>query len=85
MFAHVCVYLCGVVECSFIVRWIIGSILHGGPIERFFCSSQCFTTGIAKAVWYVISCLWDSAYKRTLAANWKEEPMWQQWVSSLAI
>ena len=22
--------------------------------------------------WYVLSCLWDGAYKRTLAANWKD-------------
>ena len=22
--------------------------------------------------WYVLSCLWDDAYKRTIAANWKE-------------
>ena len=22
--------------------------------------------------WYVLFCLWDDAYKRTLAANWKE-------------
>ena len=29
-------------------------------------SSQCPTTGVTKA------CLWDGAYKRTPAANWKE-------------
>ena len=34
---------------------------------------------------YVLSCLWDGAYKRTLAANQKEYPMWRQQVSSLAI
>ena len=28
---------------------------------------------------------WDDAYKGTLAANWKELPMWRQWVSSLTI
>ena len=33
-------------------------------------------------LWYVLSGLWDGAYKRTLAANLKE--LWQ-WVSSLAI
>ena len=22
--------------------------------------------------WYVLSCMWDDAYKITLAANWKE-------------
>ena len=39
--------------------------------------------GVTKAV--VCACLWDDAYKRTLAANRKEQPMWWQWVSSLAI
>ena len=34
-------------------------------------SSQCFTTGVTKAVVW-LSCLWDGADKRTLAANWKE-------------
>ena len=33
-----------------------------------FHSSQCSTTGM----WYVLSCMWDGAYKRTLAANRKE-------------
>ena len=47
-------------------------------------SSQCSTTGVTEAV-YVISCMWDGAYKRTLAANRKEQPMWRQRVSSLAI
>ena len=41
-------------------------------------SSQCST-------WYVLSCLCDGAYKRTLAANRKVKPMWRQRVSSLAI
>ena len=35
--------------------------------------------------WYVLSCLWDGAYKRTLAVNWKDMPMWWQRVSSLTI
>ena len=33
-------------------------------------------------LWYVLSCLWESAYKKSLAAYQKELPMWQQWVSS---
>ena len=49
-------------------------------------SSQCPTTGVTKAVYiYVLSCLLDDAYKRTLAANRKEQPMWRQRVSSLPI
>ena len=39
-----------------------------GAISR---SSQCSTTGVTKAV-VCVTCLWDNAYKRTLAANRKE-------------
>ena len=35
----------------------------GGPIELFL---------VYQRPWYVLSCLWDGAYKRTLAANRKE-------------
>ena len=46
------------------VRWIVGSILHGGPIELFLV--------LASAPRLVcLSGLWDCAYKRTLAANKK--------------
>ena len=38
----------------------------GGPIELFLISAS------APRPWYVLSCLWDGAYKRTLAANRKE-------------
>ena len=38
------------VECSLMVRWVVGSILHGA-ISR---SSQCSTTGVTKAVVCVI-------------------------------
>ena len=34
---------------------------------------------------YALSCLWESAYKRTLAAYQKEQPMWRQQVSSKEI
>ena len=40
------------------VRWVVGSIPHGGPMA-----------GITKD--YVLSCLWDDASKRTLAASRK--------------
>ena len=30
-------------------------------------STQCSTTGVTKAVVCALSCLWDGAYKRTLA------------------
>ena len=45
------------------VQWVIRSILHGGSIELLLIP--------ASAPWHVLSCLWDGAYKRTLAANQK--------------
>ena len=33
-----------------------------GPIELFIVPASA-------PAWYVLSCLWDDAYKRTLAAN----------------
>ena len=50
------------------VRWVIGSILHGGPIELFLVPSSAprllsewsFTL-------YLTPRLWDDAYKKTLA------------------
>ena len=61
------------------VRSVIRSILHDGPIKLFLVpasapqsishSSQCSMTGVTKAM---LSCLWYDAYKRTLAANQKE-------------
>ena len=41
------------------VRWIVGSIPHGGPIELVLV--------LARA-----PRLWDGTYKRTLADNQKE-------------
>ena len=42
------------VELLLMVQWVVGSILHGGPIELFLTtinhSSQCSTTGITKAM-----------------------------------
>ena len=35
---------------SLMVRWVVGSILHGGSFDDFSRSSQCSTTGVTKAV-----------------------------------
>ena len=43
------------------MRWVVGSILRGRPIELFLVLVNDSMTG-----------LWDGAYKRTLAANRKE-------------
>ena len=53
---------------SGIRRWIVGSILLGGPIELFPVPAS-VPRLVQQRPWYVLSCLWDSAYKRTLAAD----------------
>ena len=43
----------------------------GGPIELFLVIASAPRLGYQR-LWYVLSCLWDCAYKRTLAVNWNE-------------
>ena len=43
----------------------------GGPIELFRVPASAPRL-VLQRPWYVLSCLWDDAYKRTLAANRKE-------------
>ena len=43
----------------------------GGPIELFLVPATAPRL-VYEMLWYVLSCLWDAAYKRTLAANSKE-------------
>ena len=56
----------------------------GGPIELFLVPAS-VPRLVQQRPWYVVSCLWDGAYKRTLAVNRKEYPMWRQRVSFLTI
>ena len=71
-------------------RWIDSSLSYGA-MGRWIDSSLSYfiPVGVPRPVqqklWYVLCCLWDGAYKRTLVANQKEEPMCQQQVSSLTI
>ena len=58
------------VEHPLMVQWIIGSIPYGGPIELFLVPASAPWLD-KQRVWYVLSCLWDDAYKRSLAANRK--------------
>ena len=41
------------------------------PIELFLVPAS-VPRLVQQRPWYVLSCLWDGAYKRTLAANRKE-------------
>ena len=45
-----------VVESPLLVRWVVGSILHGRPVDPQRPYSICYL------------CLWDGAYKIYLAA-----------------
>ena len=49
------------------VQRVIGSIHLGRPTELFLVPASA-----PRSLSYVLSCLWVGAYKRTLAANWKE-------------
>ena len=51
---------------------------------RYVCLFSVPTSGpqlVYQRPWYVLFCLWKSAYKRSLAAYRKEQPMWRQRVS----
>ena len=53
------------------VRWVIRSILHGGLIELFLVPASAPRL-VYQRPWYLLFRLWDGAYKRTLAANRKD-------------
>ena len=53
------------------VRLVVGSIPHGEPIELFLALASAPRL-VQERPWYVLSCMWDDAYKRILAANRKE-------------
>ena len=56
--------------CTF-VRWVVGSILHGGPIELFLAPVSASLL-LWQRPWYSLSCLWDGAYKIPFANNQKD-------------
>ena len=65
-------------RCSSVVRafahgvmghWIDPSL--SGPIDLFLVPASAPRL-VYQKVWYVLFCLWDGAYKRTLAVNRKE-------------
>ena len=60
-----------------LLLWVIGSMLHGGPTELFLVPVSASRL-VKQRRCHVLSCLWDDAYIRSIATNWKELPMWQQ-------
>ena len=57
--------------CVCVCMYVCVYSLIGGPIELFLVPASAPRL-VQQRPWYVLSCLWDDAYKRTLAANWKE-------------
>ena len=53
------------------VRGVVGSILHGGPIGLFLVPASAPRL-VYQRPWYVLSYLWDDAYKITFVADRKE-------------
>ena len=51
------------------VQWVIGSILHGVDPLSYFLFLPVLHDWCNKRPSYVLSCLWDDAYKRTIAVN----------------
>ena len=47
---------------------VSGLITPDGLIELFLVSAN-VPQLLSQGMWYVLSCLWDDAYKRTLAVN----------------
>ena len=57
-------------KCIYAIKPFKMYLLHF-PIELFIVPAS-VPQLVLQRLWYVLSCLWDDAYKRTLAANRKE-------------
>ena len=55
------------VERSLMVQWVVGSILHGVDPLSYFSFQPVLHDWCNKG--HGMSCLWDGAYKSTLAVN----------------
>ena len=79
MYACICmhVYVCGARYSTVVRAFAHGAMGRridpswGGPIELFLVPASAPRL-VSQRQWYVLSCLWDGAYKRTLAVNQKE-------------
>ena len=71
--------LCGA-RCSSVVR-AFAHYAMGLRIEPSWWTQLAISPRLVQQrPLYVLSCLWDDAFKRTLTANRKEKPMWRQQV-----
>ena len=55
------------------MRWVVGSILHGGPIELFLVPASAPRL-VQQRPWYVLSYLWDVHIKEPLLLIGKSSP-----------
>ena len=76
VYVYVCMYVCMYV--IYVVKsFALGAMGRridpswGGLIELFLVPAS-VSRLVLQRPWYVLSCLWDDAYKRTLAVNRKE-------------
>ena len=60
-----------VTSIEIMVRWVVGSIIHEVDPLSYFSFEPVLHDWCNKGRG-MLSCLWDDAYKRTLAANLKE-------------
>ena len=51
--------------------WVVGSKPNDRPFELSLAPASALRL-VLHTSWYVLSCLWDGAYKRSIAANRKE-------------
>ena len=50
-----------VIECPLMMRWVIGSIPPGGPIEQFLVPAS-IPQLVLQRSWYMLFCLLKGAY-----------------------
>ena len=68
MFAGVTLLFMKGVRCSFVVRVFAHGVM-GHRIDPSFLVPASAPQLVEQRLWYVLSCLWDGAYKRSFAAN----------------
>ena len=71
---YVCMYKC-VYVCIYVCMYVSMYVCMNACMNVYLLSYFSFQPVLhdwCKKPWYVLSCMWDDAYKRTLAANRKE-------------
>ena len=66
-------------ECSLMVQWVIGSILHGGPIELLFIPASALCSGSSRfplllSKWSFTICPMPNNYKNVSSVSLNKTP-----------